>query len=481
MDSRTEIARGWDLFHLGAFAEAESLLSNRTRDDEAVHLLLWIALRRGDAESKCRYGALLGESLDPNLSAFGRAHENVALATLNLSMKPWLSADSKWARSEIAYAHALSAFMRGSEADIRTELAAAVPQNAEQRVRYSQLRAWAKALGDNFEDQAVHLLHALTRALDEKVDRALVAIIAGSLALILREVELGELGARADELLERVEWPEDATTYRFYAQRALAWRKAAHGEWIPAMHLLDATLAVAPDSLRRGLIFADRARVSRAIGECVGAASSCAAAIECFVGTDWDRARDDEAIGVMSSMDVLAADSERVRPLFERVSTIQVSKMIGDGHGKRFDAFRHFAISYLADSQEALRHAQVAYGLFKGMKFVHRATKCALRAVEVGGGARWKIRVERLILPYPRSLAALQYERMQAPINQIRGRRREVVNLLVGTDKTAKEIGEMLGMAEGTVRVHIKHINKILNVENRAQLVRRYGAAGSAA
>jgi hypothetical protein len=204
MDS-AGIARGWDLFHLGAFAEVESLLSNKTHDDEAVRLLLWIALRRGDAEAKCRFGALLAGSLNRNLAAVGRAHENVALTTLNLETKPWLSAELPWVQSEIAYAHALIAFMRGSEVDIRTELATAAPQNAEQRVRYSQLRAWAKALGDNFEDQAVHLMNALSRALDEKVDRALVAIIAGSLALVLREVDLGELGAHADELLGRVE------------------------------------------------------------------------------------------------------------------------------------------------------------------------------------------------------------------------------------------------------------------------------------
>ena len=41
---------------------------------------------------------------------------------------------------------------------------------------------------------------------------------------------------------------------------------------------------------------------------------------------------------------------------------------------------------------------------------------------------------------------------------------REVAELLVTSNKTAREIGEALGMAEGTVRVHIKHMNKILNV-----------------
>ena len=102
--------------------------------------------------------------------------------------------------------------------------------------------------------------------------------------------------------------------------------------------------------------------------------------------------------------------------------------------------------------------------MFKELKYTHRATSCALRAVELGGGARWRERVERLVAAYPRSLAARQYEQMTAPIARVRGRMREVAELLVSSNKTAREIGETLGMAEGTVRVHIKHMNKILNV-----------------
>ena len=86
-----------------------------------------------------------------------------------------------------------------------------------------------------------------------------------------------------------------------------------------------------------------------------------------------------------------------------------------------------------------------------------------------------------MIAEYPRSLAAKEYERLTSPVARIRGRMREVAELLVSSDKTAREIGETLGMAEGTVRVHIKHMNKILNVQNRSQLVRLFMEANSAA
>jgi len=42
-------------------------------------------------------------------------------------------------------------------------------------------------------------------------------------------------------------------------------------------------------------------------------------------------------------------------------------------------------------------------------------------------------------------------------------------------------MGSILGITESTVRVHIKQINRLLNVENRSQLVRLFLDPGSAA
>ena len=481
MDSRVEVARGWDLFQLGAFAEVESYLSTVPRNPETERLRLWIAIRRGDNESKRRFGAWLAENGNEKLAAVGRAHENVALATLNLPRKEWLSPTSKWAEAEIAYARALVAFIDDAPNDVRSHLASALPQIPEQRVRYAQLRAWIYALVDDFERQATHLLNALSLALRENVDHALTAIVAESLAPLVREVELGELGVRAEELLEGVTWTHETATARFYTQRALAWRKALRGEWIPAMHLLDSAFALAPDTMRRGLIFADRARISTVIGERVSATSSCTNVFECFSEVEWSQAQKEEAMGVLAAMDVLRADPDRARTLFACAEVATVSKMIGGAHGRRLEAFKSFALSHLTEGEEALQHAQSAYKTFKEMKYVHRATSCALRAIELGGGARWRERVERLVAVYPRSLAARQYEHMTAPIARVRGRMREVADLLVTSNKTAREIGEALGMAEGTVRVHIKHMNKILNVESRSELVRLFLESNSAA
>jgi DNA-binding CsgD family transcriptional regulator len=481
MGSRVEVTRGWDLFHLGAYAEVESLLSPFRTDPEAARVLLWVAIRRGDQDAKRQLGAWLAENGGAKLAAVGRAHENVALATQNLPLKDWLPSNSRWALAEIAYARALVAFTQGAAAGVRDELAKALPQIPEQRVRYAQLRAWIHGLNEQFEKQVTHLLHALSLATKENVDRGLFAVIAEPLALRVREIELGDLGLHAETLLEKVAWPEEHTTARFYTQRALAWQRALRGDWIPAMRLLDGAFSLAPDAMRRGLIFADRARISNAIGERISAASSRANAFECFSEIDWSRAVGEEAMGVFAAMDVLRADRDRAHALFACADGSRASKLFAASHGRRLEAFRMFALSHLAEKEDALRHVQGSYKMFKEMKFIHRAASCALRAVELGGGARWCERVERLVAAYPRSLAAREYEHMTAPIARVRGRMREVAELLVSSNKTAREIGAELGMAEGTVRVHIKHMNKILNIENRSQLVRLFLESSSAA
>ncbi|MGB6984559.1 MAG: LuxR C-terminal-related transcriptional regulator [Candidatus Aquilonibacter sp.] len=481
MDSRVEIARAWDLFHLGSFSEAEAAVSSFPDEPEAIRLRLWVSMRRGDQVEVCRLGAWLAENGGEKFAAVGRAQQNIALATLRRPLENWLTATSRWAQAEVAYGRALVAFMEGPPDQVRAELARALPQTIEQRVRYATLRAWIYGLYEQFEKQATHLLHALSLALEGGADRSLTATIAGALALLMREIELGELAIRADTLLETVVWPLDRTMARFYAQRAIAWRKALHGGWIPAMHLLDGALSLAPDCARRGIVFADRSRVSDAVGESVAAASSRANAFDCFAEIDWSRDVIDEATGLFAAMDVLRADQQRAQELFMRADAAGVSKMSSFARGRRLKAFREFALSHLTNGDEALQHAAAAYKIFKELKYTHRATSCALRAVELGGGARWRERVERMIAEYPHSLAAKEYERLTSPVARIRGRMREVAELLVSSNKTAREIGETLGMAEGTVRVHIKHMNKILNVQNRSQLVRLFMEASSAA
>ena len=57
-----------------------------------------------------------------------------------------------------------------------------------------------------------------------------------------------------------------------------------------------------------------------------------------------------------------------------------------------------------------------------------------------------------------------------APVGRLTGRQREVMALLA-QGKSNKEIASDLGLAAGTVKIHISNIFKALNVRNRTQAV----------
>ena len=119
-----------------------------------------------------------------------------------------MSSTSRWAQAEVAYARATLAFSEGASERVRDELSQALPQTPEQRVRYTQLRAWIYGLSEHFEQQAMHLLNALSLATKESVDRGLVSRIAEALAPLVREIELGEIGNHAEAILEKFLGPK---------------------------------------------------------------------------------------------------------------------------------------------------------------------------------------------------------------------------------------------------------------------------------
>lgn len=475
MNATGVFSRPQALIHRGAYAEAERVLADHHGDPQADRLLLKIALRRRDWPSILECGARLSASPDLESACAGRCYENVARAAMGMEPLAWIAASTAWSRAELAYARASIAFTQGSVAAILDALSQAPPTTSEQRIKYVQMRAWAEALRDNFERQAVLLLSALTRAQREGLDSGGVAQIAHPLAVLLREIEFGEFGDHAERLLREVTWPEDGTQDRFAAQRALAWRSSLRGDWIAALRTLDEALIGAPDAFYRGLIYIDKARVARAAGESVGAASSSMLALELLSTLDVTTAKSEGVIALYGAMDVLAIyHRDRAAALFKTFDDVGLSKMVGYAHGNRLSALRSYALAFLNDGEEALKHASAAYKLFKSMRYVHRAAACAVRAVEVRGGVRWRERAERLCALYPRSLVAKEFNRVTSPMSRLRGRRREVAELLVTTGKTAREIGEMLGITEGTVRVHIKRINKLLKTTSRSDLVRRF-------
>ena len=205
MDSRAEITRAWDLFHLGAFSEAEAALLSFRGDPRLCVYASGFRCAAAIQDEVCRLGAWLAENGGEKLAAVGRAQQNVALACSAATARGLaFSRHHDGRRAEVAYARALVAFIEGAPDQVREELAQSFTATAEQRVRYATLRAWVYGLYEQFEKQSTHLLHALSLALDSDVDRGLQASIAAALAPLARELELGELGERAEALLGSV-------------------------------------------------------------------------------------------------------------------------------------------------------------------------------------------------------------------------------------------------------------------------------------
>ena len=194
-------------------------------------------------------------------------------------------------RNRVSRARSI-AFIDDAPTDVRQASCRGAPADTRAARSLRATRAHGSTdLSMHFERQATHLLHALSLALKENVDRGLICdYCRAARASRARSRARRARPARGIAARSTLRGPNETATARFYTQRALAWRKALRGDWIPAMHLLDGAFAFAPDAMRRGLIFADRARISMAIGEHVSAASSRANAFECFSEIDWDGA-----------------------------------------------------------------------------------------------------------------------------------------------------------------------------------------------
>ena len=177
MNSRAEIARAWDLFQLGAFAEADSLLRRfplmpRRSVSGSGWLFAAATMRKSDGLA---HGLLITAAT--KLAAVGRAHENAALATLgSAAAKNGCRQRSRWASGRSCVcSRALSHSQTETLKACATNLRKRYHRTTEQRVRYAALRAWVYGLHEQFEKQATHLLHALSLAADGTVDRMLVA------------------------------------------------------------------------------------------------------------------------------------------------------------------------------------------------------------------------------------------------------------------------------------------------------------------
>ena len=259
--------------------------------------------------------------------------------------------------AEIAFARALIAFIQGAPTMCARSLHKALPQIPEQRIRYAQLRAWVYGLNEQFERQATHLLHALSLAQKKKSTAGYSRLLPNRSRLWCVKSSSANSGCTRNRCSSKFTWPAEQTTARFYTQRALAWRKALRGDWIPAMRLLDGAFALllmlcvaasfsltALASAWRSanpflLVLVQRQRFRVLFRNRMGL-----------------RRRETRPTGVFAAHGCSYATSRterRVRFVQPREASI-FRRLSAVSYGRRLEAFKSFALSHLTEGEEAL-------------------------------------------------------------------------------------------------------------------------------
>ncbi len=463
-------------FQSGEYTKALGLLASCHPCGARADVLLRIALRQRDYD---RVWAAARELRDLAASADQRAigeaqmfFADVARNRTTAAFPETIHAATAVGGAEVALVRAMVEWMRGST-NIRGLFPENPPQTLDQKVRRVALEAWCAASRGDLQRQAELLLNALTRACQGNLDIGGIMLLAHPLAVLLREIELGEIGSYAEDVLRKVPWGRISLQDRYYGERAFAWRRALDGEYIAALTHLDAAMASAPDDLCRGVSHIDAARIALASDAHLHAEAAVELAFTAFERFDWEHASHEEPLGLFGAMDVLSRDRERAERLFQRAQQVMPTTALGVAHGPRLQAYRAFAEAMIAQSSEtALERSKEAYRLFRRCGYVFRAASTALRAFEACGDRKWLERVGVVTDRYPRSLFALAYRRYAELPPGLTERRLQVLRG-VCAGKTSEQVATDLGLSESTVRKHIGDLHRILGVTRRAELVRR--------
>ena len=241
MNSRAEIARAWDLFHLGSF-QAEADFCCRF----AIQRLPSTPLDGNSPrrqEEKRRLGAWLAQNGGEKLAPVGRAHENIALSALRCRSKIGFPRHRDGLSRSRVCSSARCIHGRDACSRARRTRARVTTQNASSAFVTRHFAHGSTGSTSSLKSRATYLLHALSLASMEPWIAVCPHMVAGTLAVLIREVELGELGSCRNAAGSRHLASRTHDASRFYTQRAIAWRKALRGDWIPAMHLLDGLVA----------------------------------------------------------------------------------------------------------------------------------------------------------------------------------------------------------------------------------------------
>jgi len=457
-------------FHAGNYPLVLSAIRDPQTAFEA-RLLLNVGARQRDWDLVDRAAQSLQRLGDDSERVLGKAYSVLAEraqghSARSLDIDP--SGVDRRTAADVAYIQGLLAWAgRDSEA-ARRALRSVSPVTVEQRVKIIALQSWFTT---NLARRADMLMAALSQAIEGAVDVGLLGHIAHPLAVLVRELDLGDLGQRAEDLLGRVPWGEQAPADRYYTDRAVAWVAAQRGDYISALRLLDRTALRALNPAQCAVVATDRVRICTMAGDTVNAHVAALHAFEELELIAWDRAVNDEPYAVYSASDVLAPiDRERMRALVTRADAASLSPVLGAASLPTLPAFRDLAHALLeTDSYGSLRFARRAYRAFHNIGYEHRAASAALCAYDASRARHWMEKAESIALKTPRSILAREVARRSSVLRHVTPRRRELLTA-IAEHLTNREIATRLSISENTVKEHIRVLHRLFKVSRRAEL-----------
>ena len=425
--------------------------------------------RRSSSYRDILLGAALGFTKD---YVSGRARLTRALSSL---------APKDDLRSEASFFLALNAWMQHENReceDLLTSLLASDQDNV--RARANILQSWVYARRRGVYSQAQSLLAALD-ALDraDYPDEYLRSLALLTLALLCREMPLGEVTQRVRYTYESLPWTPALRVQHFQVTRFLGWIEALQGNEISAFRYFKEAHRIAPSDHWKVLCLLDRAALAKSTGEVAFANEQLHEAHELAERISWSETEDEERSALLVLAELFAdCDPSIAQRYIAQFRTLSRSVLptLAYGSDPRVKAFAAYsggvALLRLGELVEAREQLEEAWAIFEDFEYGWRAALTAIALFQCTGDERWLIRAKQRIKPWPHSWVVRQIDKavpasqtsLKLPKSQY-----EVLQLILKGASNA-DIAQQLGRSPHTIRNQVAVLFQRFNVKTRTEL-----------
>jgi len=395
---------------------------------------------------------------------------------------------------EIAYARLTVAWIRQDSLAMRAALATVHRAGLTPwlEARWLIARSWIAAVESKFVEQA-RLLEAALALMDANpaaYDAFLYGAALQSLAHLSREIYAQGTIDLLEGALERFVWGKNQADVRFQTLRGIAWARALHGSYLPALVTILEARDLAPGPTWVACCYADQAYLERMAGGGVSAEARLRYAATFAQSIDWSMCAGEERAALLNLAELCSdADPVAARTMLDLYMTLPAySGGKSLAHDRRRDALEAYARgSVLAaefNRSEATAELRRAFDAFSSMRYAWRAAAAAMRLHAITGDDDWLRRAALSVADFPRSSVAGQIRKAAAGVEDPRYARLTAAQRRIFRDVceglSYDEIGKLHGLQYNTVKNHVAAIHRTFEVRSTRALIAEARRAGIA-